>query len=145
PRRPFSVTNGQLGGQINANFSGTILADLLDPTALGKHCDTGAILTPSLTQSQFVQTSSNLSAQTNYGNVPPNSFYGPGYFDVDSQVTKTIRLRERMNLQIGANALNMLNHPNFGLPSGTVTSGAPATISGTVSQPVSIYGAGHGP
>jgi hypothetical protein len=100
--RPFSVTNGQLGGQINANFSGTILADLLDPTALGKHCDTSAILTPCLAQSQFVQTSTNLSAQNNYGNVPPNAFYGPGYFDVDTMVTKIVRVHERMNFQVGA-------------------------------------------
>ena len=88
----------------------------MDPTALGKHCDTSAILTPCLTQSQFVQTSSNLGAQTNWGNIPPNAFYGPGYFDIDTQVTKTVRIRERMNLQIGASIYNTLNHPNFGLP-----------------------------
>jgi hypothetical protein len=142
--RPFTVSNGQLGGQINANFSGTILSDLLDPTALGKHCDTGAILTPCLTQSQFVQTSSNLSAQNNYGNIPPNAFYGPGYFDVDTMVTKTVRVRERMNFQIGASMYNVMNHPNFGQPNGTSTGATLGTITGTVSQPVSIYGSGQG-
>ena len=142
--RPFSVTNGQLGGQINANFSGTILADLLDPTALGKHCDTGAILTPCLAQSQFVQTSTNLGAQTNWGNIPPNAFYGPGYFDIDTMVTKNVRIRERMNLQIGASIYNTLSHPNFGQPNGTATGATLGTITGTVSQPVSIYGSGQG-
>uniref|UniRef100_Q01XQ1 Cna B domain protein n=1 Tax=Solibacter usitatus (strain Ellin6076) TaxID=234267 RepID=Q01XQ1_SOLUE len=142
--RPFTVSNGQLGGQINANFSGTILADLVDPTALGKHCDTGAILTPCLTQSQFVQTSSNLSAQNNYGNIPPNAFYGPGYFDVDTMVTKTVRVRERMNFQIGGSMYNVMNHPNFGQPNGTATGATLGTITGTVSQPVSIYGSGQG-
>lgn len=152
--RPFSVTNGQLGGQIQPNFSGTILADLVDPSVLGKHCSSGAVNTPCLAQSQFLWTSTSacsasltngcLSAQNDYGNIPPNSFYGPGYFDIDTQVTKTIRIRERMNLQLGASAYNTLNHPNFAQPSGTATSAALGKITGTVSPPVSIYGSGQG-
>jgi hypothetical protein len=151
--RPFSVTNGSLGGQINANYSGTILADLVDPTALGKKCGSGAVNTPCLTQSQFIYTTTSacngatngcLTAQSDYGNIPPNSFYGPGYFDIDTQVTKTIKIRERANLQIGAAAYNTLNHPNFGQPSGTATSASIGKITGTVSPPVSIYGSGQG-
>jgi hypothetical protein len=143
--RPFSVTNGQLAGQINANFGGTILADMTDPKALGTHCSSAAVNTPCLAQSQFIVTSTNnLAAQNNYGNINPNSFYGPGYFDIDTQVTKTVRIREKMNFQIGANIYNTLNHPNFGLPSGTATGATLGTITGTVSQPVSIYGSGQG-
>jgi hypothetical protein len=143
--RPFSVTNGQLGGQINANFSGTILADLVDSSALGKHCGANAVNTPCLSQSQFVvTTTSNLTAQNNYGNVPPNAFYGPGYFDIDTQLTKAVRIRERAKFEFGANAYNTLNHPNFANPSGTATSATLGTISGTVSPPVSIYGSGQG-
>jgi hypothetical protein len=152
--RPFTVTNGQLPGQIGANFSGTMLADLLDSAAIYKNCTPSATLTPCLQQSQFVYTATTpcsatvtngcQTAQTNYGNIPPNSFYGPGYFDIDTQVTKTIRIREKMNLQIGANAFNTLNHPNFGQPSGTATSANLGTISSTVSPPVSIYGSGQG-
>jgi hypothetical protein len=143
--RPFSVTNGQLGGQINANFGGPILADLKDFSALGRHCTAHAVNVPCLTQSQFAVTStSNPTAQTDYGNIPPNSFYGPGYFDIDTLVTKTIRLRERINFQLGANAFNTLNHPNFMQPNGTATGGTLGTITGTVSPPVSIYGSGQG-
>jgi hypothetical protein len=143
--RPFQVTNGQLGGQINANFSGTILADMVDPNAFGTHCGKSAVNTPYLTQSQFIVTStSNLAAQNDYGNVKPNVFYGPGYFDIDTQVTKMVRVRERMNFQIGANIYNTLNHPNFGQPNGTATGATLGTITGTASQPVSIYGSGQG-
>lgn len=154
--RPLSVTNSSIGGQIQANFSGTILADLLDPTALGKHCGSANVNTPCLTQSQFLYTTTSpcsattpngcLTAQSDYGNIPPNSFYGPGYFDVDTQVTKTIRIRERMNLQIGAAAYNTLNHPNFGLAStfGNVTSASLGKLTSTQSPPVSIYGSGQG-
>jgi hypothetical protein len=143
--RPFSVTNNQVPTQIYASFGGTIYADLLDSSLLGKHCSPANVNTPCFTQSQFVvATTANPGLQTNYGNTPPNGFYGPGYFDLDSRVTKTIRIRERMNLEIGASAINTFNHPNFGQPSGTVTAGALGTISGTVSQPVSIYGSGQG-
>lgn len=44
--RPFSVSNTSLGGQIYANFSGTILADMVDPSALGKKCGSGAVNPP---------------------------------------------------------------------------------------------------
>ncbi|HYW47771.1 MAG TPA: carboxypeptidase-like regulatory domain-containing protein [Bryobacteraceae bacterium] len=143
--RPFSVTNSQLPGQIYSSFGGTIYADLLDTSLLGIHCGASAVDKACFTQSQFVVASTaNPGLQTNYGNIPPNSFYGPGYFDIDTQVTKSIRFRERVNLQVGASAYNTLNHPNFGQPSGTVTSAALGTISSTVSPPVSIYGSGQG-
>jgi hypothetical protein len=101
--------------------------------------------TACLTQSQFIVTSTtNLAPQNNFGNINPNAFYGPGYFDIDTQVTKTVRLREKMNVQVGANIYNTLNHPNFGQPSGTATSATIGKITGTVSQPVSIYGSGQG-
>jgi hypothetical protein len=142
--RPFSVTNSQLGGQIAATFSGTILADLLDPSALGKHCTSAAVTTACLTQSQFAVTSTtNLTTQKDYGNTPPNSFWAPGYFDLDTQITKTIRIGEQMRFEIGTNIYNTLNHANFSTPSGTVTSGTLGTITGTVSEPVSIYGSGQ--
>jgi len=143
--RPFSVTNTQLGGQIAATFSGTILADMLDPSVLGKHCSSAAVNTPCLTQSQFAVTStSNLTTQKDWGNIPPNSFYGPGYFDLDTQLTKSVRIGERMRFEIGTNIYNTLNHTNFSTPSGSVTSATLGTISGTQSAPVSIYGSGQG-
>jgi hypothetical protein len=115
---------------------------MVDPSALGKKCGSGAVNPPCLTQSQFLYTSTSacngatngcLTAQSDFGNVPPNSFYGPGYFDIDTQVTKTVKIRERMNLQIGAGAYNTLNHPNFGQPSGSATSASIGKITGTVS------------
>jgi hypothetical protein len=142
--RPFSVTNTQLGGQIAATFSGTILADLLDPSALAKHCTKAAVTTPCLTQSQFaVTTSTNLTAQKDWGNIPPNSFWAPGYFNLDTQLTRIIRITEQVRFEIGTNVYNTLNHSNFSTPSGTATSATLGTITNTVSEPVSIYGSGQ--
>ena len=143
--RPFSATNGQLASLLGSNFSATFLADMTDPKAGGKHCGAANTLTPCIAQSQFlVTTTSNPAVQSDYGNILPNVFYGPGYFDVDTQVTKSITYKERYKLQLGASAYNTFNHPNFSQPSGTVTSGSVSLINGTVALPVSIYGSGQG-
>jgi hypothetical protein len=137
--RPISVTNTQLGGQISATFSGNILADILDPSVLGKHCTSAAANTPCLTPLQFA----NSSTQKDWGNAPPNQFWAPGFFDLDTQLTKAIRIAERVRFEIGMNVYNTLNHTNFSTPSGSVTSAALGTITNTVSEPVSIYGSGQ--
>jgi hypothetical protein len=51
-----------------------------------------------------------------FGNAGHNSLRGPGYFDVDVAVSRAFNLRERLTLQVRAEAFNMLNHPNFQSP-----------------------------
>jgi hypothetical protein len=55
-----------------------------------------------------------------FGNVGRNSFVGPGFSDVDLALIKNTKLSERMNLQLRADAFDLLNHPNYGQPNGTV-------------------------
>jgi len=141
--RPFTVSNNQLGGQIAATFAGysssNILADLVDPSALGKHCTAAAASTPCLTQAQFAST----ATQKDFGNIPPNSFWGPGFFDLDTQIKKTIRIAEQVRFEIGTNVYNTLNHTNATVPLSNVAAGTLGTINNTVSEPVSIYGSGQ--
>ena len=47
---------------------------------------------------------------------------GPGYFDVDLAVSRQFKLLERLTLQARVEAFNVLNHPNFGLPVGNISS-----------------------
>ena len=51
-----------------------------------------------------------------FGNAAHDSLRGPGYFDVDVAVSRAFNLRERLTLQVRAEAFNMLNHPNFQSP-----------------------------
>ena len=143
--RPFSVTNGQIPGLLSATFGGSVLADLLDPSLLGKHCtDVNA---PCFAATSFAASSANAAnpvQQTDFGNVPPNSFRGPGFRNLAAQVTKTVPIAERARFQIGASAFNLLNHPAFAVPNGNVASGSFGTITSTVSSPTSIYGTGQG-
>lgn len=50
------------------------------------------------------------------GNVGRNSVYGPGFTNMDLSLVKTTKISERLNLQIRADAFDVLNHPNYGQP-----------------------------
>ena len=47
-----------------------------------------------------------------------NNLYGPGFFNIDMGIFRTLTFSERFKLQLRAEALNALNHPNFGNPQG---------------------------
>lgn len=47
---------------------------------------------------------------------------------------------ERGQLQVGLQFFNVLNHPNFNLPSNSVTSPFFGTVQSTVNPPTSILG-----
>jgi hypothetical protein len=47
---------------------------------------------------------------------------GPGYANVDFNVTKTINVNERAKFKFQANFFNLFNRANFGLPPANATS-----------------------
>ena len=52
---------------------------------------------------------------------------------------KAFRLTERFRFSVGANAYNLLNHPNFGAPGATL-SGNLGVYTSTVNPPTSALG-----
>jgi hypothetical protein len=71
-----------------------------------------------------------------------NQYRGPHYFDMDLNLFKNFKVAERVNLAIGLQAFNALNHPNFGLPNanwnpGDTTFGVIDSMQGS---PTSPYG-----
>ena len=145
---PFSVTDSKIATDVNASGVLTPLADLVVPSAFGTHCNGGnAIGTPCLAKSDFATyPSSGISSpiQTDWGNIAPNSFRGPGYFDLDATLQRSFTIREKVKFVFGMQAYNVLNHPNFANPSGSVTSGAFGEITSTLGPPTSIYGTSQG-
>ena len=57
-----------------------------------------------------------------YGNAGHNSLRGPGYFNIDLALSREFKLRERLTLHARAEAFNLPNHPNFGLPVANISS-----------------------
>jgi hypothetical protein len=134
---PFSILDpgvisqfGNLSGKITQPF----IADFLSGSSYPS-CTTPNV---SCYSRSLFATKAN---QHDFGNIPRNSFRGPGYFDTDFHLDKAFSLAEKYRFIIGASFFNILNHPNFDLPVNSVPSSVFGQILSTVSAPTSAYGA----
>jgi hypothetical protein len=83
----------------------------------------------------FDPTAFRLQEAGFYGNLGRNTIIGPGLATLDMALTKNTSLGSRFNLQIRAEAFNLLNRANFGLPARTVfrsANGIPAADAGRI-------------
>jgi hypothetical protein len=142
--RPFSVTDSGINGStqgLSSTFSGTVLADTINPAVIGTHCGKAAVHAACLSTASFATA----AMQTDFGNTRPNSFRGPGFFSASSQLSKDFALSERSRFELGADAYNLFNHVNLAVPVSDVNKGSSfGTITSDVSVPTSIYGSGQG-
>jgi hypothetical protein len=58
---------------------------------------------------------------TGFGNVSRDSNRAPGEADFDASVSKDFKIVERLKFQFRVDAFNVINHTNFGSPSGALT------------------------
>ncbi len=81
--------------------------------------------------SQWFSTSAfRVAKEGTFGNVGRNTLYGPGTFNVDLALHKSIPITETLRLQYRAEFFNIPNHPILGNPGTTVTSGGFGRITG---------------
>jgi hypothetical protein len=149
--RPFTVINSGVAttNVFSSSFSTTVpvLADVANPSVVGDGCGRSAVKTPCLNTSEFnlATATATTPAQSDWGNTKPNSFRGPGFESISAQLGKEIRVTESTRFELGADAYNLLNHANFGIPNADVNKGQTlGTITTDVSVPTSIYGSGQG-
>ncbi|MGB8542771.1 MAG: carboxypeptidase-like regulatory domain-containing protein [Candidatus Acidiferrales bacterium] len=147
---PFSLEDaGDFNSEIAGNFGagGVVLAQPITPVQ--NSCTSPNVQCYSLAQFAGQQNPAltgpcnpcSNPAPTGYGNFRRNTYRGPNYFNTDFSLRKSFRLTERMALQLGANAYNVLNHPNFQVPDNTTAFGPSfGTITSTVSPPTTPYG-----
>jgi len=55
-----------------------------------------------------------------FGDVGRDSYYGPHYIDTDLSVSKSIPIKESVNLQLRADFFNVFNKVNLGQPDSCV-------------------------
>jgi hypothetical protein len=60
-----------------------------------------------------------------YGNLARNALRGPGFSQLDTQITRTFRFGERSALDFRADFYNLLNRANFAQPSSTLINVTP--------------------
>jgi hypothetical protein len=68
---------------------------------------------------------------TGLGTMQRNSSTGPGFADIDLSGEKDTKVFEGLTFILRADAFDILNHPNFGQPSGNVQSSTFGQISST--------------
>ena len=149
--RPFSSSDSKISAQINSGggTSQTFLASVIDPS-IDPVCTAvhGTSATPCFTTSQFMTYNStsgvNTPIQSDFGITGPGVFRGPGYFDVDTNLTKKFIIKEKCSFEIGGQFYNVLNHPSFAVPTASITSGSLGTTSSALAPPTSPYGSGQG-
>ncbi len=150
---PYSAVNTKIPGALLGNYTTTgalVMADFLGgptPSCTVNHSSnpvhnqsTDAAFA-CLTQAEFAGTAVSNVPQADFGNIARNGFRGPRYFDTDLSIKKTFRITENgLAFTLGANAYNILNHPNFGNPDSVVTSSTFGTVQNTVTPASSPYG-----
>jgi hypothetical protein len=78
----------------------------------------------------FAQVGAENGGIPAFGNLGPNFLSGPGYWNVDASLFRTFDISERWKLQIRANATSIMNTPQWGQPSGNITSANFGLITG---------------
>jgi hypothetical protein len=143
---PFSVNNDNAISGFQSMNGGNLMAQAIT-SSLTNTCGTdphGAVTASCLDATQYA------SAQTTFGNLHRNSFFGPHYANTDATLSKQIVKAEGFKFTLGAQAYNIFNHANFSNPGvnptfntagfNTVGSGSFGVISSTQAPPTSPYG-----
>jgi len=140
---PFTVTDSTSLTGLVGNGTGLSLPANLAGSINYMACTSGPAIDINapgcLTKSQFVKVNSANPIPAIFSNQRRNQFIGPQYFNSDMSLRKAFRLTERFRFMVGANAYNVLNHPNFGNPTVSL-SGSTGAFYSTVGPPTSALG-----
>jgi hypothetical protein len=66
-----------------------------------------------------------------FGDISRNAFRTPPALQMDAQVSRLFPIHERLVMDLRLEAFNVLNHPNFGAPTSTTSSGTFGQIAST--------------
>src|SRR6185369_9754402 len=102
---PYSVVNTGVRSAYISGATGIASATVLGDWLGGPYSTCSTPNVACLTTSQFASRAN----QHDWGNIPRNSFRGPGYFDTDININKTFTFHENYRLLVGANLFNLFN------------------------------------
>jgi hypothetical protein len=145
---PFSVTDGDVSTSLEPNYGGEVLATVVNPSSVARHCGINkASPTTSCFGSSTTGYSPDFANPTGFGGQSRNQFTGPGYFNTDFTMLKGFKVPglESGLFEVGVQAYNILNHPNFLNPDTNFSDGPGfGVITATASAPTSVFGTGLG-
>jgi len=146
---PFTAIDGTSSGILSSFNYGPAVGmdlfanDLTGPISCGRASVASVVGTPRQCPSAADFSSPvGTGGIAGFGAQRRNQVNGPSYFDADLTLMKNFRIPkwEGAELQIGATAFNVLNHPNFDQPVGDISNQQFGLINRTVATPTSIFG-----
>jgi len=150
---PFTVTDGiTSAGSMGNYFAAIPAAYAVHSSMIPHHCGKGAVQGVANGTGCFNDTSTAatpfFTTASTFHDQQRNQFTGPGYFDTDISLLKGFKMPWEGGLfQIGVQAFNILNHPNFANPDFDIADSGGfgfGYITSTVGAPTTIYGSGLG-
>lgn len=115
PCRPNLIGNAHVG-----NPSRTQWFAVATSGTSGTGCATTATATNALNLNGCTRGPWQRPAVGTFGNVTLNSFYGPRFFNLDSALSKRLKITETVSAQFRAELFNTFNNVNLGQPNGSV-------------------------
>ena len=114
---PFSVVDSNVTDALEPNYGNlatTWMLAYVVNAATPHHCGKAGTNTPCFGGA----ATTDFANPTSFGGQRRNQFTGPGYFNTDLSVLKGFKAPglESGKVQVGAQAYNVLNHPNFQNP-----------------------------
>src|SRR5207237_1123034 len=124
PFRGFSLSRGWQVQAIGTAQSGTPLSAIVSADVSGTGSPIvnrpnliGNVNIDDRTPSRFFNPAAfQIPAQGAFGNSGRNVIIGPGIWNVDTAVSRTLRLSDSTRLQFRTDFYNVFNHPNFVAP-----------------------------
>lgn len=131
---PFTVIDTKGSSSISSystgNYGASLIADYIPG---GKEASCSVYLNACLTKTEF-------GSATSVGlNGPRNAWRGPDYYNTDFNFTKFVPLHwEGGMFSVSIQGFNILNHPNFSKPTGSLSSGTFGEVATTI-NPSGIF------
>jgi hypothetical protein len=127
-------TNGILTIQTGQPFSPVLQTSTTNGT--GSRPDVaGQVTYPKTLQRWFDPSAYKTPAPFTYGNAGRNSLFGPGRVNWDISLFKNFVIREQIRFEFRAEAFNVFNHPQFGLPNQNIGNAQVGSVTSTVGTP----------
>ncbi len=128
---PFYVVQGN-AGNLNAPGSGQIPDQIKSEVEIFGNIGTNVRY---FDTTAYAPVNIPAGQPQRFGNAGRNNLRGPGFFNIDLGLFRSISITESINIQFRIEALNALNHPNFSNPGADVSNaGAFGFINSTVGQ-----------
>jgi len=137
-----TIVQYQTGNPVNTTYNAssyTGVAGIIRPNVVGPIV-TQKIQQPGATNVSFLQSTACTvvvpgcafrNTLTGLGNIQRNAVTGPGFADVDLSLEKDTKIYEGLSFKLRVDSFDLLNHPNFGQPTGNTAAASFGQITST--------------